>query len=412
MEENRITVEIEKSIRNTLTPEDYRSIGLSAEERTRISGKDVIIRGRMPMACYMRFAVEALACSPRSICVRQPQSLEAFRVYPPANEGVSSDPDVARHESIRHGDALFLRWRKPSRTLLQEDMPAFAECVPKASDITDVSEIVFSGPLPNWIYTLFAVVARRQGWRKIAYCSPRERYVLRIFPQLEPTKTDTPYEGHDGVVIGIVGDPHSGKSVFSGLLYEGACASEHDVWIADCDYSSPTPPWYAETIRRKGLDVANDFREKIKRDGWTPGAEEELAAQITLERRRLDWLVADLPGGKGKGVRTRERIPERRDVLLKAIDRFIVLAKKIDGEDTGLLWRDALAKHGLEERIALTVYSTDFEARPEILFGEDGILKVAGLDREKAHLFTLEQKNLLWQAVKKVIVNKNLDKTL
>ncbi len=175
-----------------------------------------------------------------------------------------------------------------------------------------------------------------------------------------------PYIGDkNGVIIGILGDPNSGKSIFSHSLSNvlNTCQKKwSSTWLYDCDMAAPTPNWYLKNAEKNSIE--SEYRNKIKTK-WTTELEEKVAADLNIMRTKLDILIADMPGGKHKDEYgndlqedQKERIPaegERAGMMMEC-DAFIVLCR--GGEDKIFnAWKEALQQHGLEDRIIARINS-------------------------------------------------------
>lgn len=200
---------------------------------------------------------------------------------------------------------------------------------------------------------------------------PEKTAKLRIpkFPHDSVFKEDhiekVPYHGDkNGIVIGILGDPCSGKSVFSrtlGYVLNTCQKKWSSTWLYDCDMASPTPEWYLKNAEKDSLE--SKMRVKLKTD-WSTELEKKVADDLSIMRKQLDVLIADMPGGKHKkdGKKLpedqKERIPAEgeRAGMMKECDAFIVLCR--GGEDKIFnAWEEALQQHGLEDRIIARINS-------------------------------------------------------
>lgn len=352
-----------------------------------IEGKDVLISGRAPIWVYMASALAIFSKGARRISSFQPQCGNiSFFPFPQAEENaVKPQPDVRRERNF-----CFVSY--PPTHFSVDQISGFAASIPEPQG---EKHIIISGKLCNWMAAVLAIAARQRGWKRIGYFSPRNRQALQVFPKLKWLKFGTPL-ARNGKVIGVVGDPNSGKSVFSNLLENSGRDANESIWFFDCDYSSPTPPWYLMLLKNTPKSIADTLRRKRE---WIPGAEAKISRNVDSIKRALDWLIADLPGGNFK-KNPPERIPPGREVLMDAIDYFVVLAKKSDGGDSGVEWRRALREHRLEERIVLTIYSEAPLSLPNLRQTPDGAWHICGLDRSQSGNFPEKIKQQLWSLIK------------
>lgn len=184
------------------------------------------------------------------------------------------------------------------------------------------------------------------------------------------------------VVVGVVGDPNCGKSVFSLALnhYRGVINCRG--WRLDCDGASPTPDWYL-SLNESNPDRAKEAREAVKLS-WTPEMEDSIAERIKRLRQFFDVAIADLPGGNHKKTPP-DRIPNHREVMMREVD-VLVLIERTE-QPTELAWRTALAPHRLADRIAIVLRSEDPKGLPrlDVWTDSDGTWRgvIRGLDRKK-----------------------------
>ncbi|MCS6849722.1 MAG: hypothetical protein NZ700_00965 [Gemmataceae bacterium] len=181
------------------------------------------------------------------------------------------------------------------------------------------------------------------------------------------------------VILGVVGDPNRGKSVFSGALDSFREQIGADGWKLDCDGQSPTPAWYLSLI---GEAEAEALRREQKR-GWTPEMEAQIVKQLQASRELFSVLVADLPGGNHK-VQPPERLPPGRERMFAEVDAFILLDGPAGASEAA--WRSELRRHGLEDRIAAVLTSCDPDQSPSLsVHSQGGVWRgiVTGLNRTR-----------------------------
>lgn len=184
------------------------------------------------------------------------------------------------------------------------------------------------------------------------------------------------------VVVGIIGDPNSGKSVFSLALnhYRGSINCRG--WRLDCDGASPTPDWYL-SLRESNPEHARQAREAVKLS-WTPEMEDHIAERIRRLREFFDVAIADLPGGNHRVIPP-QRVPPHREVMIREVDVLILIERS--DRPTELAWKTALAPHRLDDRIAIVLRSDAPQSDPslEVWTDSDGIWRgiIRGLDRQK-----------------------------
>jgi hypothetical protein len=249
-------------------------------------------------------------------------------------------------------------------------------------------EVCLTGRASTGAYARLAWECIRAGVGRLLCLSARDGLVV-VFEN-EPLNNRVawsdwleqamPRPGHP-VVIGIIGDPNRGKSVFSLALERYRASKGCSGWLLDCDGQSLTPPWY---IRLLGNDPqqARQLRENIKRP-WTSEMEEQIARQIETGRRFFEVLLTDLPGGNHK-VQPPQRLPPGRERMFAGVDGLILLDGPEGQSETA--WREELRRHGLENRLVAMLTSCRPEALPALVVypGSPWRGVVQGLDRNRS----------------------------
>ncbi len=214
--------------------------------------------------------------------------------------------------------------------------------------------IILDGQYPSWLASALvaflaerfpqvsvAVRAVREGGNVVAYGGePPTWAVGGLIPDGTP---DSP-----AVVVAIVGDPNSGKSVLSLKLYHYLRAQPgFGCYRIDCDAYAPTTEW---TLREHGDELRRIWKKA--KGGWTVEDEQRLAEVLEkLKRSPLDLVLADMPGGNFS-VEPPQRIPPTRAHLFKLADAFLVVARDESALEG---WQKSLAELGLAARIAWVV---------------------------------------------------------
>lgn len=256
--------------------------------------------------------------------------------------------------------------------------------------------VAVSGRAPVTVYAEVSYRAVRRGVQRLWCWSARDGLVAVYDASGGPLgsmdlptwlwqalpRPDTPF------IVGVIGDPNRGKSVFSYVLdaYRQrvlGCTG----WRLDCDGQSPTPNWYLSLRRQtEQTTQAGQGRKKIT---WTHPMERRIQHQLQIARRLFDVLIADLPGGN-HSVQPPQRIPDGREIIFREVDAFILLDDH--GGTSEPHWRAELKKHGLESRLVAVIRSAEPRSRPS-LTGRwvDDVWRgnVTGLDRTWIHEKTL-----------------------
>ncbi len=395
--EDKCLITWENETNSELDPDDFCKVRLPfPKTHNPVCRKNAVISGQAPLWCYMLSALALFEKGASSIAAYQPQSDEV-QFFPFGELDAATDTNVYPSEIDLDKDSCFIEYAVGKKEkFFPEQIPAYIRSIPEPRG---KKLIIISGKLCNWLAAVLAIAAKMKGWKSIGYFSPRNPHVLQISPELKQLEDRLrPLRECGKTIIGIVGDPNSGKSVFSHLLHDAGNEAGERIWFKDCDYSSPTSQWFLETLKRDPSQ-ATEMRKSNKRE-WTPGAENKLSENLKTTSTSLDWLIADLPGGKFSAGSPPQRIPPGCEKLMEAIDFFIVLAKKTESGDSGDEWQYALKQHGLDKRILFRIYSESPKEKPKLWREADGSLHICGLDRLHADTFTAEIRRELWTRVK------------
>ena len=275
------------------------------------------------------------------------------------------------------------------------------------------TDICLTGQGPVAVYARLAFHAVRCGAKSLSCFSPRAGciQIASLASQLPPVGAvleldswlrlalGNPFQGK---IIGVAGDPNTGKSVFSSVLDFHRQALGLTGWRLDCDAQAPTPPWYLRSVAAGDGNHAAQLRKSLKRD-WTHNMEIALAEQLRSMQRALPLTVADLPGGDHR-VDPPQRIPLGREVVFEPIESLILIqpARK----PTANLWCEELSQHNLADRVVAILTSADPDLAPQLCGGWQGSLwigQVRGLDRsrtiEELHTAFLPKLHELWNAI-------------
>ncbi|MBQ9776447.1 MAG: hypothetical protein IJW17_10490 [Lentisphaeria bacterium] len=220
------------------------------------------------------------------------------------------------------------------------------------ADFSDSSPVIFTGQGSVLMYAASGMSAA------LANSDKRYRISTPASPQdvifsKESITSEYAKEKKNGQIIGILGDPNSGKSVFSAALTAAVkqiAAPDFSVWLKDCDKAAPTPYWY---LRNTAPDSdETQIRKRIK-TGWTLELEDMVREELSHLRSRMDLLIADMPGGKHPKdpAPKAERIPGKgRGEMFAECDGFIILCRS-GGDHIFNAWKNALKEYGLEGKI-------------------------------------------------------------
>jgi hypothetical protein len=354
-----------------------------AIDRLPFSGKKTLLEGMAPNWMYAHLAVKAVMNGTEELSVRQagvgdtliwkrgPLLTADGYTQTPCFTITKNDSDTVYLEFINGPDEKGGKWT-------MEDLIKTPLCF-SVSPTPDKNEVlIIWGLAANWMCAAVAVTAYSSGINYILYGSPREKAYISI-GTLNPGKlVQYKKRTKNGFVIGIAGDPNSGKSVFMDWLEKIIKDERLDSWCYDADHASPTPPWYLDGLN-SGQTEVEDMRKKIKKK-WTHEFELKIADDLRNLRENLDIALVDLPGGRVNDTPP-QRIPDGREVVFKEIDLFIILWKN---EAVREGWLSALREHNMENRVFAEIESREPDSPPSLETRSDGRIIIGtarGLNR-------------------------------
>ncbi len=354
-------------------------------------GDGVRVGGRGSSWMYAA-AGAAVAVAGADLIVEAPQIRSRLRA-PPGGDGSAIEGDWL--EQIRPADGsarVILQFRPsgpesiPESDAVAGQLRAFAARASRGR-----KDVVLTGRGPVWGYATLAAGAVDGGAERLLVFSPVDHVPIVCWSQAERGPLSEPPSwlldalgyGRDdrpGLTVGVIGDPNSGKSVFS-MLLERTFAAARRSFRYDCDRASPTPYWFLRMRAAATEDPApRELREAVKQK-WSPEMECSIAETLKRLRTYFPVTIADLPGGNHK-ITPPARVPPGREVIMREIDRFVLIARD---EAAVAGWRESLAGHGLADRIVAILETTDPQG-PLTLAphpGRAGEWRITGLDRGK-----------------------------
>ena len=258
--------------------------------------------------------------------------------------------------------------------------------------------VIFTGVGAVAMYLLLGVSAARAGLTDVGVAKPSNPGVIQ-FTLENAGKVFAIPNAKKGVVVGIIGDPNSGKSVFSRAFYmalRDMVPNWYSAWIYDCDLASPTPEWYCAAQSGADAKIAEEYKaiRDSQKVSWNSDLESRCARDLGVLRTNLDLVIADLPGGRHKNangplanpVRIDISSDSRRPEMFRQCDAFVLICRKDKREQILKGWREALRAVGLENRLMAVFDSSDpngdFFISP-LIADNEGVLQgeIRGLDR-------------------------------
>jgi len=379
------SVEFQDSPEGFWSPQVMTEFPLQLKE---YRGRQISLRGKGSVWMYAHAAAMAQAAGAASLCLE-----ELIR-------GTSSDRShCACNLMAAPQDPGCYLWQMQINSV--QDLTAEAiECLlkPTLEQIREQRprELCLTGKAPVTIYARVAWEAIAAGCQNLYCLTPINHCVLvystagvQLGEHLPPPWLEqlVPLPKRS-LILGIIGDPNSGKSVFAHALH--ACLVKRNrnyrwrLWLLDCDGQAPTPPWYLSLLREGQQERAKEYRNILKeRRSWTPMMEEHFVQILQRLRRFFEIVVTDLPGGDFRKAPP-QRIPPGRERFFQQIDELILIAK--EGEKTQQLWYEELARENLHDRLRVILYGSKPQAPPRLHLSRQGDLwsgTITGLDRTR-----------------------------
>lgn len=315
----------------------------------------------------------------KEVWVKQAGATSGMKVYP--RQSSISELANGAVEIQKMNNSFVLEYNgNGNLRFSEEQLPSLLAWIP-ASD--PYSSLIVTGIMPIFLASAVIIHAHKIGWRDICYWSPVNSGIYGIAPELRLIGVN-PVEKKDHFIVGVVGDPNSGKSVFTEMLESAGKKCFRKIWAYDCDYAAPTPKWYLQMLQSGQKDNGNELRRKYKRD-WSHEAEQSVVNTLNNLRRHRELTLADLPGGIHKKNEPPERgirIPKGREIIMKAVDFFIIVNRP--DRNSVKYWKEDLSKIGKGDRILMTVHSEAPDAELSLTFSDPENISMTGLSREHA----------------------------
>lgn len=248
--------------------------------------------------------------------------------------------------------------------------------------------VVMTGRGSLLFYSVMAASVAASGCVNVLVEKPTENQLIRIFGDFAARAVGK----KNGLMIGVLGDPNSGKSVFSkvfGCILQRSTAKS--VWGYDCDAAAPTSDWYIYGLQRAKSQSEIDFEKRAReatKQKWSVALEKQVSERMKIVKSNLDIVVADFPGGwHDEKSNTHKRIPDSgRAEMLANCDSFVIIGRS-DAPERIAEWKNALAGYGLSNRVIAEIISESPDAPPEVKsarLDSDGIFRAVlrGLDRK------------------------------
>ena len=359
------------------------------------NGRELYIKGRSPIEIYSYVVFWSIKKGCKATYIEEFNLSRNFEIYREGQTYADSLPKWTSYcksndsgiLSILSPDTPDMRW---SDDFVIENAKSFRlKEVPEILILTGRGSLLF--------YSILTAAAAISDVENVFIEKPTEGAVLKIAGKMSSASTG---RKNPGKIIGVLGDPNCGKSVFSrvlGRLIEEL--GEKNTWVYDCDASAPTSDWYIFGLQR----AQNDFekteiknaRDTLKQK-WTEELELKVADCMQNIKNHLEITVADFPGGLHKEAENiHKRVPDSgRAEMLKCCDSFIILGRE-DKAEIIAAWKAELKKYHPDGKIIAEILSknpNDIPAVENAYFDENKTFHavVHGLDRQNSRAAIVE----------------------
>lgn len=385
-EQNLLTIEFHKNQIDLERDKDFFDDAFFKQ----IKDKNIRIRGKGSVEVYAYAVYWCAKNGCASITVTEFNLSRDFEIYKRGNSYLKVLPPWC---TVNDESDSFIVSVVPSSSLDgywgEEIISKNASCFmlagsPKFTILTGKGSVLF--------YSILACSAFASGCENVVVEKPLEEKFIAIAGSKFKKR---PHKKSCGKIIGILGDPNSGKSVFSKTLgnvlrkYSG----KKSVWTYDCDAAAPTSDWYIYGLQRaksqEDADIKTNARKAVKQK-WTEDLEMKISQYMKTVKSNLDFIVADFPGGRHDEEKNiHERIPTKaRAEMLKNCDCFIIIGRS-DVPERISDWKMALNEYNLADRVVAEVISKNPQINPSVesfYFDEEKVFHatVCGLNRENS----------------------------
>ncbi len=377
-----ITIEFVIPDNREFTYDTVRSDPLPARV---FKNKKVVIGGKGALWMYAHAALECHRAGAVEISVSNARDHAAVRIFPHESPGTDIREPIFLSELSSEGKILITvtnrMWNISDLGAVQAACSAFKENSPYV--------LLCQGP--NWLVSFVAILCHLKHAKTIEYFDARKGSCINLLTLASRDWVRPDYLKRKKIAVGIVGDPNSGKSVFSAIFQAVLSKRGMVTWLADSDMASPTPKWYFDSLGQGDKQITSKAKtdRDVQKKPWNHQMELIMASNIKNMKKFQDVLVVDLPGGIHGDKSTPIRIPDGREVMFSELDSIIIIVRE-DKPEAEQGWLKALEERNLQNKIIAIITSAepngDFTVKH--LHETGGILRgvVTGLNRDTVTL--------------------------
>ena len=366
-----------------IRPEDLPEV----EEETRHlndtidTSKPTIISGRGPHWLYavlvhnLHFVRELATWEPR-------KKVGIIIEGPNVGKAVEINGNITDVELGGKGRALLTAKDVGEKTILHFEVVGDRFIEPRVMRELDYPEIpsekpaIIEGLMPIWMgqrlvaeYVHKAPVLAMYDPRMkagVVVATHTEKFRVGDLIEVKPEEIQEVAKTRNTIIIGILGDPNSGKSVFLHLLNDELRRRRVITLTQEADITAPTQHWslYAQDVRR-------ELKKHMKPEERLRWIIESL--RNAKESRAVDIVLADVGGGRPD---LGQRITRENLAILRYMDGVVIVSRN-DQEQISA-WINELKTYFPDLKI-YGILESRLDGTPT---AKNGIGIIVGLDRE------------------------------
>lgn len=320
-----------------ITPEDLKDVEKDASDLINKidTSKPVILSGRGPLWLYGVFVHNLHFVN--TLATWEPRKKIGIIIEATTNsligKGIDIDGKVADIELGAKGMPKLVLSEIGNKSILHFEVVGDKFLEPSTLANIEYQKpngskpLIIEGMMPVWAGARFAVKYVHKV-PAIAFYDPRikggvifashsKEYEVGKILEVKSDEIERASGIHNTKIIGIVGDPNSGKSVFLHLLNESLRSKGFITLTQEADITAPTQQWSLfEQNVRKELKKYMNTKERLE---WIINSLSE-----AKNAKSTDYIIADIGGGKPeKG----ERVTKENLAILQHVDGIVIVSR-------------------------------------------------------------------------------------